>query len=171
MPKAVKLYVRYIDAASRAVGRFSMYGIFLAMMGVLLREAFARTLFNDPKIWTVEVAMFLMASYYLLGGGYSMILDSHVRMDLLYGRWNAKRKALADVITASFLIFYVVFLIIGNIDGIEYAWKYHQKNYTPWMPPLLPIKIVMIIGITLMLLECIATLFKDLAILRGKTIT
>ncbi len=171
MPKAVKVYVRCIDAASRAVGKFSMYAIFFGMMGVLLREAFARTLFNDPKIWTVEVAMFLMASYYLLGGGYSMILDSHVRMDLLYSRWDAKRQALIDAITAFFLIFYVVFLIIGNIDGIVYALTYHQKNYTPWMPPLAPIKIIMIVGIVLMLLQVIATFFKDLAKVRGKEIT
>jgi TRAP-type mannitol/chloroaromatic compound transport system permease small subunit len=170
MPKLVKIYVRYIDAANQAVGKFSMYLVF-AMMGILLFESISRTILNLPHIWVVETAQFLMAAYYLLGGGYSMILDGHVRMDLLYGRWSAKRRAMADAMTASLLIFYLVFLLTGGISSVKYAVKYGQVNYTPWAPPLAPIKIIMTIGIVLMLLQVIATFFKDLAKATGKTIT
>ena len=72
MPKAVKIYVQYVEAVNKVVGKFSMYLIF-AMGGVLLFESIARTIFNQPHIWVVEIAQFLMAAYYLLGGGYSMI--------------------------------------------------------------------------------------------------
>ena len=170
MPKAVKIFVRYIDATNKAVGKFSMYLVFV-MMGVLLFESIFRTVFNQPHIWVVEIAQFTMAAYYLLGGGYSMILKGHVRMDLLYGRWSATRQAMTDVITIFFLIFYLVFLLYGGISSIEYAVTYGQVNYTPWAPPLAPIKIIMTIGILLMLLQTIATLFKDLAMVRGEKIT
>ena len=170
MPKAVKIYVRCIDAANQAVGKFSMYLVF-AMMGVLLFESLSRTLFNLPHIWVVETAQFLMAAYYLLGGGYSMILDGHVRMDLLYGRWSAKGQALSDLITASLLILYLVFLLTGSISSLKYAVKYGQVNYTSWAPPLAPIKIIMTIGIVLMLLQVIAAFFRDLAKVLGKTIS
>lgn len=169
MPKAVIIYVRYIDKANRVVGRFAMYLVF-AMMGILLFESVSRTAFKLPHIWVVEMAQFIMAAYYLLGGGYSMILDGHVRMDLLYGRWPAKKQAMADAITAFFLVFYLVFLLAGGISSIEYAIEYGQTNYTPWAPPLAPIKIIMAIGIALMLLQVIATFFKDLAKVRGETI-
>ncbi len=170
MPKAVKIFVRYIDATNKAVGKFAMYLVF-GMMGVLLFESIFRTIFNQPHIWVVEIAQFTMAAYYLLGGGYSMILKGHVRMDLLYGRWSAARQAMTDVITIFFLIFYLVFLLYGGISSIEYAVRYGQVNYTPWAPPLAPIKIIMTIGILLMLLQAIATLFKDLAMVRGEKIT
>jgi TRAP-type mannitol/chloroaromatic compound transport system permease small subunit len=170
MPKVVKLYVRYIDKANKAVGKFSMYLVF-AMMGILLFESISRTIFDLPHIWVVETAQFVMAAYYLLGGGYSMILDGHVRMDLLYGRWSAKKQALADALTALLLIFYVVFLLNGGISSVKYAVKYGQVNYTPWGPPMAPIKIIMTIGIVLMLLQVIATFFKDLAKALGKEIT
>ena len=170
MPKAVKIFVRYIDATNKAVGKFAMYLVF-GMMGVLLFESIFRTIFNQPHIWVVEIAQFTMAAYYLLGGGYSMILKGHVRMDLLYGRWSAMRQAMTDVITIFFLIFYLVFLLYGGISSIEYAVTYGQVNYTPWAPPLAPIKIIMTIGILLMLLQAIATLFKDLAMVRGEKIT
>ncbi len=167
MPKAVKIFERYVTAANTKVGKFSMYLVF-AMMGILLFESISRTIFNRPHIWVVETAQFLMAAYYLLGGGYSLILDGHVRMDLLYGRWSARRQALSDVITAFLLIFYMVFLLTGGISASKYALTYGQVNYTPWAPPLAPIKIIMTIGIFLMLLQIIATFFKDLAKARGK---
>ncbi len=167
MPKAIKKFVESVEAINKAVGKFSQYGVF-AMMGLLLFESLSRTLFNRPHIWVVETAQFLMAAYYLLGGGYSMILKSHVRMDLLYGRWSRKRQALADVLTGPFLLFYLIFLLIGAISSIDYALKYGQKNYTPWAPPLAPIKIIMAIGILLMLLQAVATFFKDIEKVRDK---
>jgi len=170
MLKAVKLYVRYIDATNKAVGKFSMY-LVCVMIGVLLFESISRTIFDQPHIWVVEIAQFTMAAYYLLGGGYSMILKGHVRMDLLYGRWSTKRQALADVITGPILIFYLVFLLVGAYSAIEYAVTYKQVNYTPWAPPLAPIKIIMAIGIVLMLLQTIATFFRDLEKARGEKIS
>ena len=167
MPKVIKAFVRYIDAANKAVGKFAMYLVF-AMMGILLFESLSRTILDRPHNWVVEMAQFFMAAYYLLGGGYSMILDGHVRMDLLYGRWGRRRQAIADVFTGLLLIFYMIFLLTGGISASKYALKYGQVNYTPWGPPLSPIKIVMTIGIFLMLLQVIATFFKDLAVARGK---
>ena len=92
-----------------------------------------------PHIWVVEMAQFTMAAYYILGGGYSMQLGSHVRMDLLYGRWSERTKAIADVITACGLIFYLVFLLYGGISSAQYALEYDQRNYSAWAPPMAPI--------------------------------
>jgi TRAP-type mannitol/chloroaromatic compound transport system permease small subunit len=97
-----------------------------------------------------------------------MMIDGHVRMDLLYGRWSKQRKAIADLITGPILIFYLVVLLIGSISSLNYAIQYHQKSYTPWGPPLAPIKVVMAFGILLMLLQTIAEWFKDLARARGE---
>jgi len=167
MLKVVKACVEYIDTTNKAVGKFSMYLVF-AMMGILLFESISRTLFDRPHIWVVEMAQFTMAAYYLLGGGYSMILDGHVRMDLLYGRWGARRQALSDLLTAVLFITYMVYLLIGGISASKYALVYKQVNYTPWGPPMAPIKLIMTFGIFLMLLQVIATFFKDLARARGK---
>ena len=85
MPGAVRLFVRYVEALNRRVGRMVMYLNFV-MIGVLLVSSIARTAFDLPLLWVVEVAQMTMAAYYLLGGAYSMQLDAHVRMDVLYCR-------------------------------------------------------------------------------------
>lgn len=170
MPKAVKAYVRYIDSTSRAVGKFAMY-IVLGMIVILLHETISRTIFNYPRIWTIEVAQFTMAGYYFLGGAYTLLIGGHVRMDLLYGRWSAKKRATADAITFSAILFYFILLLYGGISGIDYALTYGQVNFSSWAPPMAPIKIIMVIGIVLMLLQVVSQFFKDLAVARGKAIT
>ncbi|HUF45907.1 MAG TPA: TRAP transporter small permease subunit [Aestuariivirgaceae bacterium] len=167
MPRPIVLYVRYVEAVNRLIGRLAMFIIF-AMMGVLLMSSVSRTALNISFIWTVEMAQFMLAAYYLLGGGYSMQLDSHVRMDLLYSRWSPKGQALADTITSVFLIFYLVVLLIGAVSSTNYAITYGQKNYSSWAPPLSPIKIIMTTGIAMMLLQAIAMFFRDMATVRGE---
>ncbi len=169
MPRPIKAYVRSIDAMNRVVGRAAMWLIF-AMMGVLLFSSGSRTFAGVSHIWVVETAQFLLAAYYLLGGGYSMQLDSHVRMDLLYSRWKPRTRAAVDLVTASFLVFYLIVLLVGGISSTQYAFEFGQKNYSSWAPPLAPVKTIMVIGITMMLLQVVAVFFKDLARARGEEI-
>ncbi len=147
-----------------------MYLIFM-MMGILLYSTISRTVFNVPLYWVVEMAQFTMAAYYLLGGGYSMQVHGHVRMDILYSRWSERKRATVDAVTVFFLIVYLGFLLFGGLSSTTYALTYGQKNYSAWAPPLAPIKIIMTTGIALMLLQAIAVFFKDVAKARGEPIT
>jgi TRAP-type mannitol/chloroaromatic compound transport system permease small subunit len=153
---------------NRVIGRFAMYLIFV-MLAVLLYSSVSKT-FATPAIWTLEVAQFLMVAYFLLGGGYSMQLDAHVRMDLFYSRWSPRMAAIMDVITIGFLIFYLVFLLYGGVSSTLYALEYGETSYSAWSPRMAPIKIVMTIGVALMLLQAIAIFFKDLASARGEAL-
>ncbi|ARS47511.1 MULTISPECIES: TRAP transporter small permease subunit [Pseudomonadaceae] len=168
MRKGIRVFVRVVDAFNRRVGRFAMYLIF-AMLAVLLYSSISKTFFT-PSIWTLESAQFLMVAYFLLGGAYSMQLDAHVRMDLAYSHWSPRTRAVVDAITVFMLIFYLVMLLIGGISSTEYAIEYKETSYSAWSPYMAPIKIVMCFGIALMLLQAIATFFKDFYAARGETL-
>ena len=169
MPKAIRLFVRYVDAVNYVVGRFAMY-LFFVMGGVLIYATLSRVLAGIPINWALEMSQFLLSAYYLLGGAYSMQLNAHVRMDLLYSNLSPRTRAVTDAITILFVIFYLVVLFLGGLSATDYAIVYQQKNYSSWSPLLWPIKVVMTIGIFLMLLQTIATFFKDVAEVRGKPI-
>jgi len=168
MPKVIVLFVRYVEAVNWVVGRFAMYMIF-AMLGILLYSSFSK-MFLQPSLWTLEMAQFLMAAYYILGGPYSMQLGDHVRMDLLYGRWSPRRMAFADTLTSVFLITYLVLLLYGGYSSTLYAIQYNETSYSSWAPYMAPIKIIMTGGIFLMILQALAFFFKDIARARGMTI-
>jgi TRAP-type mannitol/chloroaromatic compound transport system permease small subunit len=165
MPNAVKLYVRYVEAANRFIGRTVMLLIF-AMMGILLYSSVTKAFFIPP-LWALEMAQFTMVAYYMLGGAYSMQLGDHVRMDLLYGAWSNRTKARVDAVTILFLIVYLIFLLFGGYSSTLYALEYGERSYSAWRPYMAPIKIVMCIGIFMMLLQSVAEFFKDAAKARG----
>jgi TRAP-type mannitol/chloroaromatic compound transport system permease small subunit len=170
MPKIVILYVKYVDYVSTKIGRLAMYLIFL-MIGTLLLSSITRNILHIPLSWTVELAQFTLPAYYLLGGAYSMQLGAHVRMDLFYDRLSEINKARMDVVTSFCLLFYLVTLLYGSISSLEYAIEYNQRKFSQWNPSMIPIKIIMLFGIVLMLLQSVSMFFKDLAKAQGKTIS
>ena len=109
------------------------------------------------------MAQFVMTGYYLLGGGYSLLSDDHVRMDLIYSRFSERTKALLDTLTSVFLITYLVILLIGAYSSLQYTIQTNQRLFTAWAPYVWPIKTIMLFGILLMLLQSISIFFKDFA--------
>lgn len=166
MPNWIKAYVKFVDALNYRVGRFSMYLLFV-LMGILLWSSISNIL-RQNAIWTLEMAQFTMVAYYMLGGPYSLQLDSNVRMDLLYHRWSDRTKAWFDAFSVFALLFYLGVLLYGAVESTIYSLEYAERSPTAWRPYIAPIKIIMCVGIFLMLLQAIAFFFKDVAKLRGE---
>jgi len=198
MPGWTKAYVRFVDAVNYRVGRFAMYLLYV-LMGVLMWSTISKII-NQNAIWTLEMAQFLMVAYYMLGGPYSLQLDSNVRMDLLYHRWSPRQQALMDAISVFALLFFLAVLLYGAVDSMAYALGNFsdgpvdfflklgkafltggpdaatgemgmlERSATAWRPYLWPIKLVMVVGIFLMLLQTIGFFFRDLAKVLGEEI-
>ena len=169
MPRPIVAFVRAVDAVNYRVGRVAMYLIFV-IGGILLASTVSRLVLGVPINWALEMSQFLLSAYYLLGGAYTLQLGAHVRMDLFYDRLSARKRAITDAVTILFVIFYLVVLFWGGVSSTEYAIVYQQQNYSSWAPVLWPVKVVMTIGVFLMLLQCVSSFFKDIAIARGKPI-
>jgi len=180
---------------NRFIGRFAMYLIF-ALIGVLLWSSVSKTFFT-PSLWTLETAQFVMVAYYILGGPYSIQMGSNVRMDLFYGGWSARTKAWVDGFTVLFLMVYLGILFYGAVSSTAYSlgyfgmepfsffgdlvWTlitegptaaaekigYLERSSTAWRPFLWPVKFILCFGVLLMLLQCLAELFRDIGRLRG----
>ncbi len=166
MPNWIRAYVRTVDAVNYRIGRFAMYLLFV-LMGVLLWSSITNII-KQNAIWTLEMAQFVMVAYYMLGGPYSLQMDSNVRMDLLYHRWSDRTKAWVDAFSVFALLFYLGVLLYGAVESTVYSLEYAERSPTAWRPYISPIKIVMCLGIFLMLLQAIAFFFKDVAKVRGE---
>ena len=138
-----------------------MYLVFV-MMAILILSFVTRNIINFPLLWIIEMAQFTMTAYYLLGGGYSMLTDDHVRMDLFYSKLSERNKARMDAFTSVFLVFYLIILLYGSITSLIYTLETNQRLFTAWAPYVWPIKVLMLLGILLMLLQSISMFFKDI---------
>lgn len=169
MPRIARTFVRVVDRFNYLVGRVMMYAIFV-LIGVLAWSTFAKQAFVIPSYWTLEMAQFILVGYYLLGGAYSIQLGSNVRMDLFYAQWSPRKKAWVDSFTVLLLIFYLSVMVYGGIDSLTYSFETKQRLPSLWRPYLWPVKAVMVFGFSMMLLQAVSELIKDIATLRGKTL-
>jgi TRAP-type mannitol/chloroaromatic compound transport system permease small subunit len=182
-------FARAVDGMNRRIGLVVMYGIFV-LMAILLWSSISKTFFL-PTIWTLEMAQFAMVAYYMLGGPYAMLAGANVRMDLFYGNWSLRRKSTIDVVTVLFLLFYLGVLLYGALGSTAYSLGYWgdapiaffaglvigaeeigrlEQSSTAWRPVIWPIKVIMICGLFLMLLQALSEMIKDIARALGQDI-
>jgi TRAP-type mannitol/chloroaromatic compound transport system permease small subunit len=154
-------WVRAAEALCYGVGRVAMWLLF-ALMGVMLYGAIARAA-TAPPIWTDEMAQFLLMGYFMLGGAYALQMGSAVRMDLLYSTWSDRTKAAVDSVTILTLLVYLGVLLWGGVESTQYALEFEERRRGLWRPYMWPVKMIMVAGILLMLLQCSAFLIRDLA--------
>tara|TARA_R110000824_G_scaffold208405_1_gene394010 strand:- start:227 stop:739 length:513 start_codon:yes stop_codon:yes gene_type:complete len=170
MPKAIRLYVKYIDATTWLLGILAMNLVFV-MIAVLLYDAIMRNVINIPVHWALEFAQFTLTAYYFVGGAYSLKLGSHVRMDLIYSSLSERKQAGMDLVTNSCLLFYLGVMLFGSISSTLYAIEYGETRFSMWNPSMVPIKVAMVCALVLMILQTISIFFKDLARYRGVEIS
>jgi TRAP-type mannitol/chloroaromatic compound transport system permease small subunit len=120
--KAILKFIDIVDGINLRIGKVTMFGLF-ALMAVLLWSSVSKTFFT-PSLWTLETAQFIMVGYYMLGGPYSILMGSNVRMDLFYGNWSLRRKATIDSLTVLFLIFYLGVMFYGALGSTAYSLGY-----------------------------------------------
>lgn len=198
MPRIARLYIRYVDWFNHGLGRIIMWGVFV-MAAILLWSSISKTFFQ-PSLWTLEVAQFAMVTYYILGGPYSVQLGANVRMDLFYAEWSVTKKAWFDAFTVLLLLFYLGVLLYGGVRSTAYSlgyfgteafaffWDlfvtfvtggidaareklgYIERSPTAWRPYLWPVKVIMVLGFFLMLLQAVSELLKDIARIKGEEI-
>ena len=168
MTKYLGIYTRFIDTLSIRLGRGVMYLLF-ASISIYMYEIIARNAFNKPATWVMELAIFFVASYFVLGGAYSVLSGAQVRMDIFYQRWPRRRQALVDALTFPFYIYFAV-LFIRGIWHANRAFIFSEITQSSWGPLLWPIKTILTVGFLIILLQGISILFKDIYAARGRSL-
>ncbi len=116
---------RKIDAAQDVFGR-GLAWLMLAMVLVVFTDVVMRYAFNRSYVATQELEWYLFAITYLLGGGYVMLWDEHVRVDILYSRLTPRARAWSDLILL-FVFFYPSCLLI-----LWTAWPFVRNATAVW---------------------------------------
>lgn len=162
----IRSYVRLIDRISDWTGHAAMYLIYV-MVAVLLYDVLADRFVGVTQIWTVETAQFLLAAYYFIGGPMTLKDEDHVRLDLVYDKLSPRGKARLDAVTIWIVVFFLAILLWGGISSLIYSIQTNQRLPSLWAPSLVPIKVCMVVFTALMILQCIAEFFRDLAKAKG----
>ncbi|KZL22110.1 Tripartite ATP-independent periplasmic transporter, DctQ component [Pseudovibrio axinellae] len=112
-----------LDAINRIVGHticwFALIMLLLQFAIVLLRY-----LFGISYIFLGEGVLYMHAAIFMLGAGYTLLTDKHVRVDIFYGQASQKTKAVINIIGAvCFLLPTVGLLLWVSWPFVSNSWK------------------------------------------------
>ncbi|HEV8673270.1 MAG TPA: TRAP transporter small permease subunit, partial [Methylomirabilota bacterium] len=88
---------RRIDAFQEHFGRAVSWLMF-GMVAVVFGDVIFRYVFNLSWVFIQELEWHLFGLVYLLGAGYTMLHDEHVRVDIFYARLRPRNKAWFDFV-------------------------------------------------------------------------
>ncbi len=111
-----------IDRLNEYVGR-TVSWLTLAMVLVTVMVVVLRYGFNVGFIWMQESVRFMYAAVFLLGAGYTLLRDDHVRVDVIYSNLSDDRKALVDLVGTFLFLFPVcAAILIFSWDYVLNSW-------------------------------------------------
>lgn len=122
----------------------------VALIGVMLYEVAARRVFNAPTIWSVDIVYMVNGTLFLMGAGYTLLRERHVRIDFFSSRLPVRLQHLLNA--AFYLLLFLPLMLLTSQSSLEKAIKAFQRgtveNMSTWEPLIWPF----LAGITLGLL-------------------
>lgn len=162
--------LRSIDALSEWTGKAVSF-LILGLALVIGYEVVMRYGLNRPTVWVHEFSVMLFGTAMIIGGAYALRFNGHITMDIVYGMFSERGKAILDVIT--YFALTLPFILVLMWYGGERAWRSLitlEHDSTQWGPPLYPLRIMLPLGAFLLFLQSLAKLARDFVIIfRGRT--
>lgn len=96
--------IRIIDNINERLGVVAAW-LTTGLVLLMCYDVFMRYTFDSSKAWILELEWHFFALIFLLGASYALKEDKHVRVDVFYAEFSAKKKAWINLIgTICFLI-------------------------------------------------------------------
>lgn len=156
---------RAISHLNGMAGEMVAYWSLIAVF-VYYYEVLARYVFNSPTNWAHEAMFLMFGMQYLIAGGFCLRENAHVRVDVIYTQFSKQTKALMDVVTSVFFFIFVLTLLGTGWIFFHDAYAINEVSFTEWAIHYWPIKFALPLGAALLLLQGVAQLVKDIAVLR-----
>jgi len=157
----------FIDRLNTWLGRSTgVLAFFVA--AAIVYEVVVRHFFNRPTVWANESTIFAACLIYMLAGGWAVLEDRHVRIDLFYHQFSDRKRAAVDCLTYPFFALYIVVMLWASFNYTWESIRVGETTMSPWNPPIYPMKIFMTVGLFLILLQGTARLIRNLYLLWNK---
>lgn len=155
--------VRVIDRISYWSGRVISYLVY-PMVGGLVYEVFARYLFRAPTDWAYDVTYMLYGTIFMLGAAYTLLNKGHIRTDLFYSKFPARRQGMIDAIMYLVLFFPgMIFFLFAGIDYAAHSWVTQERTtLSPWRPIIYPFKTVIPLTALMLMIQGVSEFIKSI---------
>lgn len=156
-----------IDRINLFVGKLTMWLVLGAVL-ISAGNAIVRKVFNMSSNALLEIQWYLFAAVFMLGVGYTLLHNAHVRIDFISSRLSKRTNAIIDVLGI------IAFIIPLSLILINLSWPLFYKAYVSgemsqnagglvrW-----PVYLLMPVGFSILLVQSVSELIKRVAFLAG----
>lgn len=120
-----------IDALNEWIGR-GVAWVTLGLVLVIFVDVVMRYMFRTSFVFTQELEWHLFAFIFLIGAGYTLLHDGHVRVDILYQRLGFRGRAWINLIGVLLFLFPgCVLIIVTSFKFVYTSWSIMEGSPDP----------------------------------------
>ncbi len=158
---------RLIDRLNELVGRIVMWGVLLATL-IASGNALSKHFLGQGSNAWLEAQWYVFGALFLLGAGYTLKHNGHVRIDIFYQRLSPRGQAWLDLLGG--LLFLLPFA--GLLAWLSWplfmdAWRMHEMSPDDGGLVRWPAKLLLPIGFGLLFLQGVSEVIKRIGVLTG----
>lgn len=156
-----------IDGLVELIGECTSW-LTLVIVVLMAVNVIMRYLFSVGSVWSQELEWHLLVPLILFGMSYALRHGEHVRVDIFYGRYSDRKKALVDLFSAFLGVAISAIIIWLSINYVQQSFVIDESSADPGgLPHRYIIKALIPVGFALLLLQSIAAGLKALDKLRS----
>jgi TRAP-type mannitol/chloroaromatic compound transport system permease small subunit len=156
-----------IDRLNERIGKLIMWLILGAVL-ISAGNAVLRKAFNIGSNAWLEIQWYLFAAVFMLGVGYVMLRNAHVRIDFISGKLSKRTNAIIDAVgIVVFTIPLAIIMINLGWPLFERAWSTGEMSQNAGGLIRWPVWMLLPLGFGILLLQASSELIKRIAFLTG----
>ena len=151
---------RAIDLVNDRFGEIANWCVLIACL-ISAGNAASRYMFSASSNAWLEVQWYLFAAMVLLGAPYTLKVNEHVRVDLLYSAMSERTRLWIDILGGLlFLLPICVILVYFTFPWFVESWRIGETSSNAGGLIRWPVKLLLPVGFALMALQGVSELIK-----------
>lgn len=168
---------RHTEQLTRLLDRFAdITALVVApMLGVMLLGTFivvvSRYGFDYGAVKIQESVVYLHATVFMLGFGYTLKENGHVRVDIIYQRFGPRGQAIINLFGTSLLLLPMCgFIFYSSLDYVAFSWQLKEGSAEPGgLPFVYLLKALIPFSALLLIVQGVAELCRNTLVLVDRT--
>ncbi len=158
----------FIDKINEYIGRIAVWMVLLSC-AISAGNAAIRYAFDRSSNAWLEIQWYMFAAVVLLGAAYTLKLNEHVRVDVIYGRLKSRTQAWVDLLGVIFFLMPTCVMVTWMswplfLDSfLTSEMSSNAGGLIRW-----PVKILLPIGFVMLAAQGISEIIKRIGYLAGK---
>ncbi|ARP87895.1 TRAP transporter small permease subunit [Bordetella genomosp. 9] len=166
--KALLALSRLIDAINLRVGRAVTWVTLLVVLVSAGNAVVRKVLHTSSNAW-LELQWYMFGAMFLLASGYTLLKNEHVRVDILSARLSRRKQIWIEIFgVLFFLLPACVLILVLSWPVFTESWLTNEQSSNSGGLVRWPVKLLIPVGFTLLVLAGISHLIKCVGYLLGR---